>query len=426
MECQQYWQCQRNQSVQCVSQPSDCEIKRQKNSFAVSKDSVSIKSQGAENLAPSKTDGAEPHCRDDEFIGTNDTNDTHLINPTDFSSLLDSMEKCKKGVLFKVSASRFYLHGIESCIKLERQLKDGTYKESEPYKFTVTYPKKREIVSITFRDRVYQRSLNDNAIYSQMTKPFIYHNFACQKGKGTDKTRDSFVYYLRKHYRKYGLQGGVLKFDIKGYYNNLSKQTVLDTFRKHLDLISYQRAEKVLLHQYKNIKGFNPGSQMVQIAGVSVLNILDHYIKEELRVGSYLRYMDDGLIIHPSVEFLEDCKLKIESFLNTNLGLSLHPTKSKVYDLSKDSIEFLGFYFKLSNQGKVLKRINPQNVKHQKRRLTKLVHLAFKGLITRSKVEECYTVWKSHAQKSNCCFRLLKRMDLYYNNLWRKESYGIY
>lgn len=52
------------------------------------------------------------------------------------------------------------------------ELQSGTYKARKPVRFTITSPKPRDIASITFRDRVYQRSLNDNAVYPTMSKSF--------------------------------------------------------------------------------------------------------------------------------------------------------------------------------------------------------------------------------------------------------------
>lgn len=138
-----------------------------------------------------------------------------------FDALYNSMEKCRKGVIWKDSVAHYYLNGIEETLKLEEQLKTGTYKERKPVQFTIMAPKKREIVSIAFRDRVYQRSLNDNAIYPQMTKGFINTNVACQKGKGTDLARETLKKYLRAMYRKYGKNFNVLQCDIHGYYPNM-------------------------------------------------------------------------------------------------------------------------------------------------------------------------------------------------------------
>ena len=51
----------------------------------------------------------------------------------------------------------------------------------------------------------------------------------------------------------------------------------------------------------------NPGSQLIQIAGVDYLSELDHFVKEDLRVRGYGRYMDDLVLVHRDEEFLDEC-----------------------------------------------------------------------------------------------------------------------
>ena len=115
-----------------------------------------------------------------------------------YDALYDSMMKCIKGVLWKDSVASFYLRAGENISRLERELKNGTYKAKPMKHFMVTSPKPREIASVAFRDRVYQRSLNDNVVYPVMTRSFIYDNYACQKGKGTDAARNRLKEFLRK------------------------------------------------------------------------------------------------------------------------------------------------------------------------------------------------------------------------------------
>ena len=208
-------------------------------------------------------------------------NDEEIIG---YDALYESMEKCRLGVLWKDSVAHFVLNAPEEVLKLERELKTGTYKPRQPKNFTITFPKRREISSIPFRDRVYQRSLNDNVLYPVMTKSFIFDNWACQKGKGTDRARDRLKEFMRKFYRHHGTAGYVAQFDIHGYYPNMDHEYIEGMFRRKLDPSSYQRVLDVLHHQYPGGKGYNPGSQMIQIAGISALDDLDHYIKEQLHV----------------------------------------------------------------------------------------------------------------------------------------------
>lgn len=332
-----------------------------------------------------------------------------------FDALYESMLKCKKGVLWKDSVAAFYLRSIERVEKLSKDLQNGTYKASPPKHFMITCPKPREIASIAFRDRVYQRSLNDNVVYPLMTKGFIHDNFACQKGKGTDAARERIKEFLRWHYRRFGVSGYVAQFDTHGYYPNMSHAVAEACFRKYLPDWAYNRVVTILREQYDGDKGYNPGSQLVQIAGISVLSGLDHYIKERLHIHCYLRYMDDLVLIHPDREYLEECKRRITEELS-KLDFEVNPKKTRVYPLS-DGIMFLGFRFRLTNTGKVLMQINPAKVKAERTKLRRLVRKAKADGIPKESIDMSYASWRNHASKGNS-YHLIQRMDKYYNDLW--------
>lgn len=336
-----------------------------------------------------------------------------------YEPLHNSSMKCIHGVLWKDTPASYFLNNIEENLKLESQLQNGNYKQRKTKKFRITHPKEREIVSVAFRDRVFQRSLNDNVIYPRISKSFIYDNMACQKGKGPDRARNRMKCFLQRYYRKHGIEGYILKCDIKGYYPNMSHKVVRDCFHKVIEGWSYEQALLVLDGQYDGEVGYNPGSQMIQIAGIGILNAIDHYIKEELHIEYYIRYMDDFILIHPDKQYLTECMVKIGIMLN-RLNCSFNSDKTGISDLS-DGILFLGFNFKLTETGKVLMQINSKNVKNERRKLKRLVNLAKKGLRTREKVDECYNSWKNHAGKGNS-YHLLQRMDAYYNNLWKEAN----
>ena len=113
-----------------------------------------------------------------------------------YDALYDSMCKCSKNVKWKGTVAYYRHNWPDEIEKLSDQLHDGTYKERRAKFFTITDPKVREIMSIHFRDRIYQRSLNDVAIYPEVTRSFIQDNFACQTGKGTEPARDRLKEFL--------------------------------------------------------------------------------------------------------------------------------------------------------------------------------------------------------------------------------------
>lgn len=345
--------------------------------------------------------------------------DKELENIIGYSALYASMEKCRRGVLWKDSVAHFVHYAPTEVLKLYQEIHEGIYKPRKSKTFEVISAKKRVVMGISFRDRVFQRSLSDNAIYPCMTKGLIYDNAACQKGKGTDFARNRLRCHLQRFYRRHGLNGYALQCDIRGYYPNMPHSTVLNTFKRHLEPQVYNLVEEVLRTQYGGETGYIPGSQIMQIAGISVLDELDHFIKEKLRIRGYVRYMDDFILLHGSEAFLEECRASITKEIS-KLGLELHPRKTRIFPIS-EPIKFLGFYHHLTETGRIIVLIDPKNVKRERKKLLRMANKVKRGELSRAKVNECYNSWKAHAAKGNS-HNLIKWMNAYYFSLWEQPA----
>ena len=125
--------------------------------------------------------------------------------------------------------------------------------------------------------------------------------------------------------------------------------------------------------------------------------------------------MDDFILIHEDKDYLDKCRIEIAKQLEP-MGFELHPKKTRIYPIT-EGIKYLGFIFKLTDTGKVVKTVLPKNVKNYRRKLFRLVKLAKKGRITKDKVDECYRSWCAHAERGDST-KLLRRMDAYYKSLW--------
>lgn len=330
-----------------------------------------------------------------------------------FDALFLSAQKCKRMVSWKDSVAHYDHNCPEETLKLSTQLMDGSYKERPPKFFTVHEPKERNIMSISFRDRVYQRSLNDVIIYPTMAKSLIYDNLSCQKGKGTDMARERLKCHLQRFYRKHGTDGFVLQCDVKGYYPNMPHDKVKERYKKSLDPVAYEMAARIL-DGFPGEIGFNPGSQIIQIAGISYLSSLDHHIKERLRVKQYVRYMDDMILLAETKEQAEMWREVISSQLSEK-GLELNAKKTKIYPISK-GIRFLGFDFKLTDTGKVLMFLAPENVKKRRKNLRRLAVRVKKNEVPVKKLHDCYSCWRANASKGTST-KLLIRMDQFVKEL---------
>lgn len=334
---------------------------------------------------------------------------------------MDSLLKCQKGVRWKPSVKNYIINGAEDVYKQSAALKSGSWVNSVPHKIFIPYPKPREGLSIPFKDRVYQRSINDLVLYPQMTKSFVNGNCACQTGKGTDYARALIKKYLWRHYRNHGLKGYVLQIDIKSYYPTMRHDKVYRTFRARLDEDIYTDIVDILEKQGTGGVGFYPGSQMVQIAGISLPNRIDHIVKEQCRIKGYIRYMDDFWAIHENRNTLEACLEKIISELSA-LGFKPNTKKTFIRPLAK-GFRFLGFDYRLTKTGKVIMTLASENVKHERQKLARMSGKVKNGERDKSKADECYHGWQAHAAKGTS-YNLLLKIDEYYKSLYKEEEYA--
>jgi RNA-directed DNA polymerase len=143
------------------------------------------------------------------------------------------------------------------------------------------------------------------------------------------------------------------------------------------------------------------------------LNELDQFVKHNLRVKYYIRYVDDFIILHQSKEQLKIWKKQIENFLKNSLRLELHPDKSRIISLSKP-IPFVGF--RVFYHHKLLKKFNQRNIK---KRLDKFNILFSNNQISYDKIYESIQgafAYAKHAHTYNFRNDLIKKMNKYFPN----------
>lgn len=283
----------------------------------------------------------------------------------EFEELYRTMLKCKKGVSWKGSTQGFLLNANSNISRMERELKEDTYQFGNMTRFKVWSPKERDIVACNFKDRIVQRSFCDNIVYPKMTKDLIYANVACQKYKGTDCGRDLLKKYLYRAYKKWNTDFYCLQIDIKGYYPHMNHEYINSLFKTKLTKREYVLYLKIMNHFYPNQIGYNPGSQLVQIAGICGLNKLDHYCKEKKHCKYYIRYMDDIVILHNDKQFLKGLLIDIKCEL-AKIGFEVNKKKTKIYPQSRN-VEFLGFKWRINDSGKILIRVKSNSFKRAKK-----------------------------------------------------------
>jgi len=103
-------------------------------------------------------------------------------------------------------------------------------------------------------------------------------------------------------------------------------------------------ANKSLFHSPADC-GLPIGNLSSQVFANFYLNALDHYVKHDLGIRYYGRYVDDFVLVHPDRAFLQSLIPKLGAFLKAHLQLTLHPKKIYLQHYSK-GVRFLGTVIK--------------------------------------------------------------------------------
>ncbi len=139
--------------------------------------------------------------------------------------------------------------------------------------------------------------------------------------------------------RKYSGELYSLKLDIRKFFYRIDRKILKGMFEKKIK--DKQFVEIMMLFtQMDTPIGIPIGNLLSQLYALIYLNPLDHFIKRELKVKSYVRYVDDFVIIGIILVEAKDMQKKLVNFIDVNLNLELsHWTIQKI----KKGINFVGY-----------------------------------------------------------------------------------
>ena len=332
-----------------------------------------------------------------------------------FEHLYDAYRKTRRGKRNKKTTAKFEVNSLEALIYLQYLLETKQYKMNEYNVFKIYEPKERIIMSNSFKDKVVQHSICDNILRPIYEDKFIYDNYASQKGKGTHFGLDRLSENMREHYRKHGTEGWVLKCDIAKYFYSIDHDILKEKLKRDI----YDKDILNLLFEIIDSvpdPGLPLGNQTSQWFALIYLNDMDNYIKRNLRVKYYGRYMDDFYIIHKDKEYVQYCLKEIEKQV-AKVKLNLN-NKTAIYPL-KNGMDFLGFHTYLTDTGKVVRRLRRDSKTNMRRKLKTFKKKYDEGEIPLKNIILSYDSWKGHASHGNCYY-LIRDMDELFDSLFKE------
>ncbi len=334
-----------------------------------------------------------------------------------FDNLYKGLKASCRNIRWKDSTVGYEGNALKNTYRLRQSLLNGKYKIDKYQHFTIHEPKQREIVATRIKDRQFQRSLCDNGFYEQITKSFITDNCACMRGRGVDYTLNRITAHLRRYYNEHGTEGWVLKCDIHHYFQSIRHDIAKAAIYKRVqdEQIAYRACE--IVDSFGEI-GLGLGSQVSQLVALAVLDDIDHYIKERLRVKHYVRYMDDFILVSDNKEFLQHCRAEIESKLNA-IGLQLNG-KTVLYPLNQ-GVKMLKWRFIVTESGAIIRKMDKKKQGKERRKLKKLYTKELNGEYAPGTTQESLISFLANADRGDT-YHEQQKMILFYKEMEEKHN----
>ncbi len=326
---------------------------------------------------------------------------------TGFDNMHRAYRNAAKGKRGEPAAATFEFDLERNLFQLQLELETQTYSPGAYYSFYIRDPKLRLISAAPFRDRVVHHALC-NLIDPLFERTFIGDSYANRVGKGTHAALDRAQALARRY-------PYVLQCDVKRFFPSVDHAILRSILARKIGdeqalWLCGQILDSgagVLKDEYEMVyfpgddlfaanrpRGLPIGNLTSQFWANVFLNELDQFVKRELRVKGFCRYVDDFLLFGESKRQLWAWKDAVREKLHS-LRLTLHEGSSTVYPAT-NGIPFLGF--RLYPTHRRLKRKN--GVAFQRRLRRRMAQFA-RGEITFEQLTQSVQGWAAHAAHGN-------------------------
>lgn len=243
--------------------------------------------------------------------------------------------KSVRGKRSKSEVVSYTTHLSENLNLLREQLLARQVDAGHYHFFKVFEPKERSICAAAFPERVLHHAIM-NVCEPVLERYAIFDSYACRTGKGMHAA----VTRAQAFARRYEWH---LKLDIRKYFDSIDHAVLMQ-------LLERRFKDRDLLALCGNIvgtyatapgKGLPIGNLLSQHLANFYLGHLDHWIKENLRVKGYVRYMDDFILWGDGKAALTEHLAAIRRFLAEELKLELKSNTQ--LNRSSRGVPFLGY-----------------------------------------------------------------------------------
>jgi len=224
-----------------------------------------------------------------------------------------------------------------NILNLREMLLNKTFTTSAYSTFTVNEGKERLVFRLPYYpDRIVHHAIM-NVIEPILNGMLTADTYACVKGRGVHKAGEAIKRALRNESdTRY-----CLKLDIRKFYPSVDHQVLKSQLRRKFK-------DGDLLWLLDNIIDSAPGLPIGNFLSQSLSNMyltpFDHWIKQDLKVATYFRYVDDMAILSSDKPYLHQLRVNIQEYLRVNLKLELK-ANWRVSPIDICGLDMLGYKY---------------------------------------------------------------------------------
>jgi retron-type reverse transcriptase len=325
----------------------------------------------------------------------------------DFDNLMRGYHAARKRKRYRPEVVKYTANLEENLLNLHNHLVHKTWQPGRAREFVVLEPKMRMIQAPPFHDRVLHHAVVD-LVEPLFERRFIYHSYACRKGKGTQAGVLALQHMLRKAQRRWD-SVYVVQADVSKFFDSLPHNAVLDSVASTIECPDTLGLWRAMIRGYGHDDGIGQpvGALSSQLNANATLDGVDHEMTDGHGAGQCVRYMDDIVIVCPSKATAWQRLEQLQAALERR-GLSLNP-KTQVRPASA-GVDWCGYRIWATH---ILPR--KRNIKRFKRRLKILQHRYAKGTASLDEVQQhlhAFLAYAKHCDSWNTVNHLVDQLTL--------------
>lgn len=289
----------------------------------------------------------------------------HLPSEFTFNEVVFAYQECRKNKRRKASALAFEINLEDNLYNLYTDLRSGRYVIGTSICFVVKTPRVREVWAAGFRDRIVHHLIY-NRLSVTWNKKFVADSCACIPGRGTLYGAKRLESHIRSFTQNFSKDGWYMKCDLSNFFVSIDKNILWKTLDNSIDEDWLKSLTKMILFHdpcsdyivnsnQSDMDLVPPNKRLLSVEGESglaignltsqffaniIMHLFDEFVKKDLKIGKYIRYVDDCIFLGDCPKRLSELRVQMEEFLK-GINMYFNPKKCFIQPISR-GVSFVG------------------------------------------------------------------------------------